>query len=86
MKKEDLFNLPLTAIFVEDPNIGGYTAFFKQLSNIITEGETQDEAYQNLINAVMDVFEYQSKSESLDLDPSLKVIQKSVNLSAHECV
>ncbi|HPM02811.1 MAG TPA: hypothetical protein PK816_11715, partial [Candidatus Cloacimonadota bacterium] len=57
--KSKMFSL--NAILVEDPKLGGFTAFFKQFPNIISEGETEEEAIQNLLNALHDVFNYQSR-------------------------
>jgi len=42
-------------IYVEDPKIGGYTAFFKNFPNIITEGNTRKKARKNLWNALYDI-------------------------------
>ena len=50
-----------TPIFVEDPKIGGYTVFFKELPNIVSESETIVEALKNLENSVYDVQKYQKK-------------------------
>ena len=45
----------MTIIMVEDPHIGGYTAFLKELPNIVTEGETVGKAQKNLADAIWDV-------------------------------
>lgn len=42
-------------IYVKDVKQGGYTAFFKDFSNIVTQGETIEEAQTNLWNTVHDV-------------------------------
>ncbi len=49
----------MKAIFIEDTRIGGFTAFFDELPNIITEGETKEEALENLISLVNIVSEYE---------------------------
>ena len=67
----------LTGIFVKDPNDNGFTAFFAQLPNIIAEGDTEEEATNNLIQTVQTVFEHQRKS---DFQPN-SVITKQFNLS-----
>ncbi|NLZ31333.1 MAG: hypothetical protein GX885_11455 [Methanomicrobiales archaeon] len=54
----------LDAILEEDPTLGGFTAFFKQFPNIITEGETEEEAIQNLLNALHDVFVYKTERKT----------------------
>jgi len=45
-------------IYVKDLKIGGYTGFFKDFPNIITQGETIKETQQNLWNTVYDVLKY----------------------------
>jgi predicted RNase H-like HicB family nuclease len=52
-------NLSLDCIMVEDPKVCGYTAFFKIFPNIISEGETVEEAENNLLDAFHDVFKKQ---------------------------
>ena len=79
MKTNNLSALPLTAILVEDPNIGGYTAYFKQFQNITAEGDTEDEAIHNLVNAVHDVFKYQSEIEDEPIDSKYNVSKKCID-------
>jgi predicted RNase H-like HicB family nuclease len=50
-----------TEIYVRDPKQGGFTGFFKDFPNIITEGETIDEAQKNLWNTIYDVLKYHIK-------------------------
>lgn len=84
MKKDKLFTLPLTIILVQDPKIDGYTAYFKQFQDIIAEGDTEDEAERNLLNAVHDVFIYQSGIADESIDPSFNVSKKSINFTSCE--
>jgi predicted RNase H-like HicB family nuclease len=42
-------------IYVLDEKQGGYTAFFLEFSNIVTQGETIKEAQTNLWNTLFDV-------------------------------
>jgi predicted RNase H-like HicB family nuclease len=81
--KSKMFSLD--AILVEDPTLGGYTAFFKQFPNIISEGETEEEAIQNLLNAIHDVFNYQSLQAKEPTSSEFKVIKKSVGFCAEAC-
>jgi len=76
--------LSLTCIMIKDPKLGGYTAFFKQFPNIISEGETTDEAIDNLMNAIHDVFEYQNNQDMDDLIPDDNIIQKPINFTSLE--
>jgi len=45
----------MTIIMVKDKKIGGYTAYLKELPNVITEGETIYKAKQNLADTFHDV-------------------------------
>ena len=45
-------------IYVKDQKVGGYTAFFKDFSNIASEGETLKEAQKNLWNTLYDVLKH----------------------------
>jgi len=83
MKSNKSFIFSLTIIMVQDPDSGGYTAYFKQFPDIIAEGDTEEDAELNLLNAVHDVFKYQSEIEDEPIDPSLNVSKKSINFS-HE--
>jgi hypothetical protein len=52
--------IPVTPILVEDKNVGGFTVYFKEFPDIISEGETIEEALQNIINTTFDVFKYKN--------------------------
>ncbi len=51
----------MTLIIVEDNKIGGFTSFYKERPNIIAEGNTKEEAEQNLIELVNSVILYENK-------------------------
>ena len=55
------FPLRLTAILVPDEKLGGFTAFFAQIPNVIAEGKNEDEAMKNLFGLLQSVFEYQQE-------------------------
>lgn len=79
------FNFSLTMIMVEDPKIKGYTAFFKQFPNIIAEGDSDEEASMNLMNAVHDVFEFQNmKENNNNLSADYKIIERPLNFTSNE--
>jgi len=42
-------------IYIEDPQFGGYTAYFEDFPKIVVQGEDIDEARINLWNAMYDV-------------------------------
>lgn len=71
---------PLKVVLVQDPRIGGFTAFFKQFPDVITEGDNEKEAIENLLNAIHDVFEYQSREEMGGIDPSFRVIERPIHV------
>lgn len=50
-------------IYVKDPHQGGYTAFFQDFPNIVTEGKTIKEAQTRLWNATYDVVKYLMKKK-----------------------
>ena len=52
----------LTAVLVEDPNMGGYTAFFDEKQYVIAEGDTQEEAIKNLVTSLDDFLEIELKN------------------------
>jgi len=42
-------------ILVEDLKVGGYTSFFKPDIAVVSEGETKEEAVNNLLSTYIDV-------------------------------
>ena len=53
----DGLNLRLTAMF-EAAREGGYTCHFEELPEVFSEGETIEEARENLFDALQEVTEY----------------------------
>ena len=49
-------NLPFTAVFVEEPE-GGYSAYVEEIPGANSQGETLEEAKENLKEAVQLVLE-----------------------------
>lgn len=49
-------NLPLTAVFIEEPK-GGYAAYVEEIPGANSQGETLEEAKENLKEAVLLVLE-----------------------------
>ena len=45
-------------IYVKDPKLGGYTAYFRDFPNIVAQGETKKEAQENLWNTTHDVLKH----------------------------
>jgi predicted RNase H-like HicB family nuclease len=74
------FNLSLNAIMIQDKNLKGFTAYFKQFPNVIVEGENEKDVMTNLFDALHDVFKYKSESETTPSDfDNLNIIEKSIN-------
>jgi len=51
-----LNNLSFTAVFVEDPQ-GGYSAYVEEIPGANSQGETLEEAKENLLEALQMVLE-----------------------------
>lgn len=45
-------------MFIKDPKQGGYTTFFKDFPKLVAQGETVEEAQENLWNALYDTLKY----------------------------
>ena len=54
-----MLTIPVTPIYVEDPK-GGFTIFFKEFPNVISEGETKEEALDSLQRTMHDIYSYKS--------------------------
>lgn len=44
-------NIELQAILIPDKQLGGFTAYFERFPEVIAEGNSEDEAIQNLKDA-----------------------------------
>jgi len=51
-----LNNISFTAVFVEDPK-GGYSAYVEEIPGANSQGETMEEAKENLMEALQMVLE-----------------------------
>jgi predicted RNase H-like HicB family nuclease len=49
-------NLSFTAVFIEDPE-GGYSAFIEEIPGANSQGETLEEAKENVVEALQMVLE-----------------------------
>lgn len=52
-----------TEIYMEDLTVGGFTAFFNDFTNIVSQGETIKEAQNNLWNTAYGVMRYYAKKK-----------------------
>ena len=57
-----------TAVFEEAPE-GGYTAFVEELPGAVSQGETIEEARENLKEAIEMMLEYNRERALRDVDP-----------------
>lgn len=74
-------NLSLTAVFVEEPE-GGYSAYVEEIPGVNTQGETMEEARENLQEALFMVLEANKALAEKKLLPGSKKIKEKMNLSA----
>ena len=71
-KSANVFEIEIgKIILVEDPKIGGYTSFFKPELNMVSQGETQEEAVENLLLTYINVL----NSKNMKLNPK-KILSK----------
>lgn len=55
--------ISLTGIFIQDENDGGFTGFITQVPGAVSEGDTIDEAAENLMKTLPDLLELESRIE-----------------------
>jgi predicted RNase H-like HicB family nuclease len=51
----DSHNFSFTAVYVEDPTVG-YSAYVEEIPGVNSQGETLDEAKENLLEALKNGF------------------------------
>jgi predicted RNase H-like HicB family nuclease len=71
--------LTFTAVFEEAPE-GGYTAFVEELPGAISQGETLDEARENLKDAIDLILECNREMARRDVDAS-RIIREEIVVS-----
>jgi hypothetical protein len=57
IENQNIIEMKDEVIFVKDKN-GGYTAWFKEIPDVISQGETKKEAYHNLILTLHDIVKW----------------------------
>lgn len=69
----------ITGIFVQDPTDLGYTGFFKEIPEAVAEGDSMEEAVNNLLSTLPLVLEIKSKmrSENTPTDYGQKTIRQT---------
>jgi len=73
-------NFDITYVLVEDEKVGGFTCYFAQLPNIVAEGDTEEEAKENLRALVKAVFNHQKSSVASNLVKGHHVKTESVEV------
>ncbi|MFA9388403.1 MAG: type II toxin-antitoxin system HicB family antitoxin [Prolixibacteraceae bacterium] len=71
----------INAVFVEDPE-GGYSAYIEGIPGVNTQGETLEEARENLKDALKMVLEVNKELSQKRLNPDIISIKEVINLSA----
>lgn len=74
-------NINLNAVFVEDPE-GGYSAYIEEIQGVNAQGETLDEARENLKDALNRVLEANKALARKQHDPNKKSITEIIRFSA----
>lgn len=60
-KSQTQARFSLTAVLIEDHRAGGFTAYIAEFPEVISEGETKEEAYQNLLYAFKEILEFKKE-------------------------
>ena len=75
----------LTAVF-EKVKDGGYVCWFEEIPEAMSQGETMEEAKENLLDALKLVLDYRHKQAKLELRKlrlrKIKVTRESIPLAA----
>jgi len=69
MKTNETLNF--TAVLVQDPFDGGYTAFFEQFPQAIAEGATDEEALANLKRSMIVMMDFNKEDVEDNIMPNL---------------
>lgn len=73
-------NLPFTAVFVEEPT-GGYSAFVEEIPGANSQGETIEEAKENLKEAVLLVLETNKMLSQKNVLRGVKSLREPLHFS-----
>ena len=71
----DMKNLQLTAVFIPAEE-GGYTAIIEEIKGVVSEGDTLEEAQENLMDALQLVLETQRLESEGKLPANGKLLRK----------
>ena len=74
--------LKLTAVFEPAPE-GGYRCHFEQLPEVLSEGETLDDAKANLWDAVTEVIEYRREEARKNIEAKVRAIPGVNRVESH---
>ena len=65
-------SMPIHGILIQDPKDGGFTSLLAEFPEVIAEGETEQEAHENLMHAFKTILAF--KREEFDADHSYQGI------------
>ncbi|OMP13044.1 hypothetical protein COLO4_02375 [Corchorus olitorius] len=51
-KTQSQARFSLTAVLIEDQHVGGFTAYIAEFPEAISEGDTKEEAFSNLLEGI----------------------------------
>jgi len=62
-------SINLTGVIIPDETVGGYTGYFAEIPEVIAEGNTMDELRENLLQALITVWDVKKEQylENQDL-------------------
>ena len=75
------YALEFDLVLIPDQNLGGYSGYFLQFPNVFADGEDEKEVFQNLINALHDIWVWESEKQAKEIGKyGHQVIRKSMSL------
>lgn len=74
------YNFTFTAVYIEDPH-GGYSAYVEEIPGANSQGDTLEEAKENLIEAIHLVLETNRLLSKKKIDINTKSIRETLQLS-----
>ena len=78
MKKKKLKNVGFTAVFIPDEKTGGYSAYVEEIPGVNTQGDTLEEARENLLDALELMIEIRRELMEKELPANQNIIRESL--------
>lgn len=70
----------ITGILIQDPDDNGYTAYFAEFPEVVAEGNSEDDAKKNLIEALKIMLEIRRSEMITEMNHGSKVSSFEFNL------